>query len=74
MKEAVGESAMTIITIILVSVSVIAIGGIIGTLLNNQKKRTNCENAGLTYSNGKCMNDGTVCFYNKELEEYECGD
>lgn len=74
MKEAVGESAMTIITIILVSVAVIAIGGIIGTLLKNQSKRANCENAGLNYNNGKCMSDGSVCYYNKQTEEYECGD
>lgn len=62
MKEAVGESAMTIITIILVSVAVVAIGGIIGTLLYNQKKRANCENAGYSYDGGTCyLSDGTTC-------------
>lgn len=74
MKEAVGESAMTIITIVLVSVSVLAIAGIVGTLLNNQQKRSNCENAGYTYEGGKCMNDGAVCTYNKTIDEYDCGD
>lgn len=54
MKEAVGESAMTIITISLVAGAVIAIGLIISTLLNNQSMRANCENSGGDFSGGEC--------------------
>lgn len=73
MKEAVGESAMTIITIILVSVAVIAIGGIIGTLLKNQSKRANCENAGYSYDGGVCyLSDGSTC--NNVNSEGVCED
>ena len=70
MKEAVGESAMTIITISLVAGAVIAIGLIISTLLNNQSMRANCENAGYSYYNGSCHNDlGTEC---KITSDGEC--
>lgn len=60
MKEAVGESAMTIITIVLVAGAVAAAVGIISTLLSNQSKRTACENSGAYWSGGKCMCTDTV--------------
>ena len=59
MKEAVGESAMTIITIILVAAVLGALIYIISGLLSNQRDRANCENAGYEYNNGKCYNNGT---------------
>ena len=73
MKEAVGESAMTLITIILVAAAVGMIAYIIGMLLGNQKKRANCENAGYSYTGGKCMNGTQECTYNKEIDDYICG-
>ena len=72
MKEAVGESAMTIITIILIAGAIGAIATIISTLLGNQNNRANCENAGGQYSSGTCKDyNGNVC----ELidGEYICG-
>lgn len=73
MKEVVGESAMTIITISLVAGTVIAIGLIISTLLNNQRSRANCENAGYDYSGGQCKDGDKICTYNKDLDDYICG-
>ena len=55
MKEAVGESAMTIITILLVTGAVGAAAGVISILLGNQRNRTACENSGAYWSGGKCM-------------------
>lgn len=69
MKEAVGESAMTLITIIIVAATVGMIAVIIGTLLGNQKKRANCENAGYSYYSGSCHNDlGQECNINSDGE------
>lgn len=60
MKEAVGESAMTIITILLIAGAIGAIASIISILLGNQNKRANCENAGYSYYDNACHNyDGT---------------
>lgn len=60
MKEAVGESAMTLITIALIAGALGAIAIIIGTLLGNQKNRANCENAGYSYYDNACHDyDGT---------------
>lgn len=72
MKEAVGESAMTIITILLIAGAIGAIASIISILLGNQNKRANCENAGGQYSSGACMDyNGNVC--EKINDEYICG-
>lgn len=57
MKEAVGESAMTIITIVLIAATLGALVYIIGNLLNNQSRRANCENNGFTYQNNQCIDD-----------------
>lgn len=54
MKEAVGESAMTLITIVLIAGALTAIGIIISVLLTNQKYRANCENNGYEYVGGVC--------------------
>ena len=73
MKEATGEGAMTVVTISLISLA-LALGVIIiATALNNQKKRTDCENAGYSYTGGKCMNGSQECQYNKDLDDYICG-
>lgn len=71
MKEAVGESAMTIITIILVAGAIGAVAIILGTLLRNQKNRTACENSGAYWSGGKCMCSDTVEAINVD-GEYTC--
>lgn len=74
MKEAVGESAMTIITIVLVAGAVGAIVAIIGNLLGNQQKRARCENEGFSYTNGACINaGGQTCVWNSDAESYNCG-
>lgn len=69
MKEAVGESSMTLITIVLVGAALLATTVIIGYLLTSQSKRADCENAGGTYSNGECEG----CTYDEATEEYNCG-
>lgn len=62
MKEATGEGAMTIITISLVSLALGLGAIIIYTVLDNQSTRTDCENAGYSYHDGKCHDDeGNVC-------------
>lgn len=71
MKEAVGESAMTIITIVLVAGAVGAAALIISNLLTGQKKRTACENSGAYWSGGKCMCTDTVEAILVD-EEYTC--
>lgn len=74
MKEAVGESAMTLITIILVAGAVGAIAIIIGNLLGNQQKRARCENEGFSYTNGTCVNaSGQTCNWSSDTESYTCG-
>ena len=65
MKEAVGETSMTIVTIVLVSATIGILWVIIGTLLGNQSKRANCENAGYYYSNNKCYD-----YDNNEVTDY----
>ena len=65
MKEAVGEGAMTVITIGLISLAIAMGVIIIATLLNNQNKRANCENAGYYYSNNKCYD-----YDNNEVTDY----
>ena len=62
MKEATAEGAMTVVTIGLISLA-LALGTIIiYTLLSNQSKRNNCENAGYDYINGVChLSDGSTC-------------
>lgn len=71
MKEAVGESAMTIITIVLVAGAVGAAATIISVLLTNQKNRTACENSGAYWSGGKCMCSDTDEAI-KVDDEYTC--
>ena len=73
MKEATGESAMTIITIVIISGTVATLSYIIFQLIVNQSKRANCENAGYSYTGGKCMNGTQECTYNKEIDDYICG-
>lgn len=55
MKEAVGEGSMTLVTMLLVAGAIVLAAGIIGTLLANQKARTKCDNAGYTWTDGKCV-------------------
>lgn len=72
MKEAVGESAMTLITIALIAGVLGALAIIISTLLSNQNNRANCENAGGQYSSGTCKDyNGNVCALTDG--EYICG-
>lgn len=73
MKEAVGETSMTIVTIVLVSATIGVLIGIIATLVGNQGKRARCENFGYSYTGGKCMNGSQECQYNKDLDDYICG-
>ena len=62
MKDSVGEGAMTIITIVIVSGAIAGFTYIIYNLLNNQNRRANCENAGYSYDGGTCyLSDGTTC-------------
>lgn len=72
MKEAVGESTMTIITIMLVALALAGLTFIITNLLSNQNKRTKCENAGGFLKNGTCFdyNENECSIYNGE---YNCG-
>lgn len=73
MKEAIGESSMTLITIVLVGAALSAIAVIVGFLLTSQRDRARCENAGYSYTGGKCMNGSQECQYNKDLDNYVCG-
>ena len=73
MKEAVGESSMTILTIIIVALAISGVFSIVMTLVNHQGKRSSCENAGGEYSNGDCIYDGKVCTYDESTKEYNCG-
>ena len=73
MKEAVGESSMTIVTILLIAGVIGGLWFIFSNLLTNQAGRADCENAGYSYSNGKCMNGSQECQYNKDLDDYICG-
>lgn len=57
MKEAVGESSMTIITIVLVAGVVAAVATILSTLLGNQKNKTLCDDAGYYWVDGACQDD-----------------
>lgn len=69
MKEATGEGAMTVVTIGLISLALGLGVIIIYTALNNQKERTDCENAGYSYSDGSCHNDlGRECKMNSDGE------
>lgn len=69
MKESIGESSMTIMTIIIISIALGLLIPIILTLVDNQKKRANCENAGYYYDNGTCYNDlGAECKINSDGE------
>ena len=54
MKEAIGESSMTLITIVLVGATITALSVIIGFLIGNQSRRANCENNGYEYTGGVC--------------------
>lgn len=73
MKESVGESSMTIVTIILVTLAIGGLYAIITTLVSNQGKRASCENEGGSYSNQECTYNGSVCTYNEEEKTYICG-
>lgn len=54
MKEAVGESSMTLVTIVLVGAVITGVSTIIGFLIGNQSRRANCENNGYDYVGGVC--------------------
>lgn len=54
MKEAIGESSMTLITIVLVGAVISTVGVLIGFLIGNQSRRANCENNGYQYEGGVC--------------------
>lgn len=54
MKETVGESSMTLITIVLVGATITALTAIIGFLIGNQSRRANCENNGYEFVEGVC--------------------
>lgn len=54
MKEAVGETSLTLITVILVGAAITALTVVIGYLLTNQGRRSSCENSGGTFSGGEC--------------------
>lgn len=59
MKEASGEANMTVITIML-----IAIVGVVGTIIinnvmNSTQRRACCTEAGGTWTGGTCQNGGT---------------
>lgn len=72
MKEAIGESSMTLITIVLVGAALSAIAVIVGFLLTNQSNRSKCENAGGNYKNGACVDyNGDACSIIDD--EYNCG-
>lgn len=73
MKEAVGESSMTLITITLVGAALSAIAIIIGFLLTSQSERARCENEGYSYENGKCMDGTKMCEYDETSKMYNCG-
>lgn len=69
MKESIGESSMTIMTIIIISVALGLLIPIILTLAANQSKRAKCENAGYSYYNGSCHNEsGVECTLNANDE------
>lgn len=73
MKEAVGESSMTLITITLVGAALAAVAVIIGFLLTSQSERARCENEGYSYENGKCMDGTKTCNYDESSNMYICG-
>ena len=73
MKETIGESSMTIVTIIIVAFALGGLFAIIMTLIGNQGKRTACENEGGKYSNQECTYNGVVCTYDEDEKVYNCG-
>lgn len=73
MKEAVGESSMTIITILLIAGVLGGLWWVFSNLLTNQAGRADCENAGYSYNNGKCMDGSKECIYHKDIDDYICG-
>ena len=58
MKEAAGEANMTVITIVLIGVVLLAGGFIVRSLTANTKKQSCCTSAGGTWTNGACNNGG----------------
>ena len=75
MKEAVGESSMTLITIVLVAAAIGAIALILSNLLGSQKKRAACEDAGGNFNSGNCYKVGTsgaTCGWDEGTESYSC--
>ena len=60
MKEAAGEANMTVITIVLIGVVLVAGGFIVRSLTANTKKQSCCTSAGGTWSNGACTGGGTA--------------
>ena len=54
MKEAAGEANMTVITIVLIAI-VLAVGTVVvNSMMNSVKNRTECNNNGGQWENGKC--------------------
>lgn len=71
MKEAVGETSLTLITVVLVGAVITAASVVIGFLLTNQRNRANCENAGYEYKDGACKSGDEICTLTDG--EYICG-
>lgn len=59
MKEAAGEANMTVITIVLIAVVLVAGTAIVGNLMNGTKEKSNCMNNGGQWVDGKCQNIAT---------------
>ena len=76
MKEATGESALTLITIVIVTASIGAVATIIAVLVGNQSKRAYCDDAGGYFSNGECKSpSGSNCIPNMvdgKVKGYNC--
>lgn len=59
MKESAGEANMTVVTIILIGIIVAVVTPIVTSMMNNTKKRSECQNDGGYWENGSCVNAPT---------------
>ncbi len=57
MKEATGEANMTIITVVLIGIVSIVGIPLIRSLLNSTSNAGNCQAAGYSRENGKCIDE-----------------
>lgn len=62
MKEAAGEANMTVITIVLIGVVLVAGGIIVNTMMKNTKKQACCANAGGKWSGNKCSGGDNLTY------------